>query len=164
MADIGITPDQVLQAKNAEYLATLEPQEGDTEEEKEEKAKRKEEFLNKLKDAAKEAIQAIIDKINAIIDSIIETCEKIIAAAESWAAQIVAIATPDPTAPKAGAASAVSLKNSVAMAKSNLAIANAQISEVNQLVAMTGLPTPEVVNTTAQLISTASSVLNAIPV
>ena len=50
------------------------------------------------------------------------------------------------------------------MAKSNLAIANAQMAEVNQLVAMTGLPTPEVVNTTAQLISTASSVLNAIPV
>ena len=49
-------------------------------------------------------------RINSL-DSITETCNKIIPSASTWAAQIVAIATPDPTAPKAGAASLVSLKN-----------------------------------------------------
>jgi hypothetical protein len=152
MADIGITSDQIIEAKCSPYLETIESEE------------EKQAFLQRMKDAAKTFIQNFINKINAILDSITETCNKIISSASTWAAQIVAIATPDPTAPKAGAASLVSLKNSVEMAKSNLSIANAQMAEVNEFVSLAGVGVPPIVETTTSLLSSADYALQAIPI
>ena len=146
MADIGITSDQIIEAKCSPYLETIESEE------------EKQAFLQRMKDAAKTFIQNFINKINAILDSITETCNKIISSASTWAAQIVAIATPDPTAPKAGAASMVSLKNSVE------SIANAQMAEVNEFVSLAGVGVPPIIETTTSLLSSADSALQAIPI
>lgn len=152
MADIGITSDQIIEAKCKPYLDTVESEE------------EKQAFLQRMKDAAKTFIQNFINKINAILDAITETCNKIIASASTWAAQIVAIAVPDPMAPKAGAASAVSLKNSVEMAKANLSVANAQMAEVNGFVSMAGVGVLPIIETTTNLLSSANSALQAIPI
>lgn len=152
MANIGITPDQIIEAKCSAYLETLSSEE------------EKQKFLQGMKDAAKTFIQNFIDKVNATLDSITETCNKIISSASTWSAQIVAIAIPDPMAPKAGAASLISLKNSVEMAKANLSVANAQMAEVNEFVSLAGVGVPPIIETTTSLLSSANSALQAIPI
>ena len=117
-----------------------------------------------MKDAAQAAIQAKIDEAEALLESIEETANTCISNATTWSAQITAIAVPDPMAPKAAAASLVSLKNAVSMAKANLSVASSQLLSLTAICGGFGLPLPAPVTAAAALINSASSALSIIPI
>lgn len=147
---LGIDVDTVIRTKCKDYLETLGDQ--------------AESYVQEMKDAAKDAIQAQIDKAEALLKSVQDTAESCISNAPTWSAQVVAIAVPDPMAPKSGAAVLVSLKNSVSMAKANLSSASAQLLDLLGTINGLGVPVPPVVNTASKSITTAQSALDAIPI
>lgn len=164
MAALGITLDMIIELKNKEYLETLKPKDTDTEEQKEKKEKRKKEFIQGLKDAIKDVIEQQIAKAEALLASVVMTVQQIVKAVPTWTAQIAALAVPDPMAPKAGAGALLSIKNSVAMAKSNIAVASAQMEELTGLINTFGVESPAIIATTKESLSSADSLLNTVPI
>ena len=149
---LNITVDNVLEAKTSEYLATLPTEEDRVN------------FINSLKESSGQYIQKKIDEAEALLVGIQTTANNAISCSTTWAAQIAAIAVPDPTAPKAGAAALVSLSNSVSMAKGNLQTSNAQLLQLQEMIEMMGVSMPSIVDTTKSLLDQAISALNSIPI
>lgn len=164
MGDLGITSDMVIDAQTKDYQDSLEPKETDSEEEKERKRKKKEEFKKEMKEAAGKFIDAQIAKAEALYKSAKTTAENAIKSASTWSVQVPAMATPDPTAPKAGAASLVALKNSVSMAKAQVQEASSKVEEISTMITMFMIPVPAPLTALVSLISTANSALSVIPV
>lgn len=150
MAQLGLTVDSVIRVKCKPYLDTLP----------EDKANA---YIQRMKDAAGETIQFKIDEAEAILTSIQDTTQTCINNASSWATQIAAIAVPDVQAPKAGAASLLSLQNAVKMAKANLSVSSAQAETIQIILLGLGTGIPQVVIDAITAIDTANTALNSIP-
>lgn len=150
MGSLGISVDDVIEAKTGSYLDTLDEE-------------NRESYKEKLKEASQEQIQAKIDEAEALLESITTTCNGIISNCTSWSVQIPTMAVPDPMAPKSSVAVLASLTTSVQTAKGNISVANSQMSQLTQIVSMLGVPIPSIVGQTQSLINTASNALDAIP-
>lgn len=163
MAELGITTDLVIDIKTKDYQDSLEPSEEDSEEVKEDKKQKKEKFKKEIKEACEKAIQQKIDEAEALYQSIKTTCKNTISNAAIWSVQIPAISVPDPTAPKAGAASMAALKTSIAIAKANVTEASSKLTLLTGIIEGFGIPLPAPVSQISSLISQANSAINAIP-
>ena len=147
---LNITVENVIRSVCKDYIDTL-PEDTATE------------YVNRLKTAISSEIQSQIDQLESWCSSIQVTAENTISSAATWAVQIPAIATPEPAAPKTGAAALVSLKNSVAQAKAQINMASSQLDEVVGTIENWRITLPAAISTLHNLINTCKNALNAIP-
>lgn len=148
---LNIVPEDIIRSICKPYIETLDQEKSTS-------------YIEDMKSAIGAALQKQIDQLESWCASIKILTQNTISSAAGWAAQIAAIATPDPSAPKAGAAVMVSLKNSVSEAKGEINMASSQLEEVTGTLDLWGLSYPNAISDISSLLTTCKTVLNAIPV
>lgn len=146
--DLGISVKSVIEAKFGPYLDTL------SQEDREKK-------LNSYIEAAGSSLEGAIKEAEALVDSVQSTCTSIISAVPTTIAQVASLVTMiDPTAK---AAQLITITQTVSNLKDQLKRASSQVESLSNLLVQLSMSN-QVVDSLKTAISTASSLLNTIPV
>ncbi len=146
--ELGISVKSVIEAKFGPYLDTL------SQEDREKK-------LNSYIEAAGNSLEGAIKEAEALVDSVQSTCTSIVSAVPTTIAQVASIVTMiDPTAK---AAQLTTIIQTVSNLKDQLKRASSQVESLSSLLVQLSMSN-QVVDTLKTAISTASSLLNTIPV
>ena len=146
--DLGISVKAVVEAKFGSYLNTLSPEE-------------KQEKLNSYIEAAGASLEGTIAEGEALADSVQNTCTSIVTAVPTTIAQVASIAAMiDPTAK---AAQLTTIIQSISNLKDQLKRASSQVESLSNILVQLSMTNP-IVDTLKTAISTASALLDTIPV
>ena len=146
--ELGISVRSVIEAKFGPYLDTL------SQEDREKK-------LNSYIEAASSSLEGAIKEAEALVDSVQSTCTSIVSAVPTTIAQVASIVTMiDPTAK---AAQLTTIIQTVSNLKDQLKRASSQVESLSSLLVQLSMSN-QVVDALKTAISTASSLLNTIPV
>ena len=146
--ELGISVKSVIEAKFGPYLDTL------SQEDREKK-------LNSYIEAAGSSLKGAIKEAEALVDSVQSTCTSIVSAVPTTIAQVASIVTMiDPTAK---AAQLTTIIQTVSNLKDQLKRASSQVESLSSLLVQLSMSN-QVVDALKTAISTASSLLNTIPV
>lgn len=146
--NLGITVEQVVEAKFGSYLNTLS---------KEEREKK----LKEYSEAAGDSIRGAIKEAETMVDSVQTTITTITSSVPTTIAQIASLAALiDPTAK---ATQLISIKEAIGNAKDQINRANAQLSSISTLLSQLSLNLP-IVNTLTGGLASVTALLNTIPV
>lgn len=147
---LAITSELVIRSICKEYLDIL----GD----------KAQAYLHRLEEAIGDSVQLQIDQLESWCSSIQTTANNTLSSAATWAVQIPAIATPEPAAPKTGAAALVSLKNSVSQAKAQISMADSQLGEITNTLSNWRIPVPSTLTSLQDLVNLCKTTLDNIPI
>ena len=146
--ELGISVRSVIEAKFGPYLDTLSQEDRDKK-------------LNSYIEAAGSSLESAIKEAEALVDSVQSTCTSIVSAVPTTIAQVASIVTMiDPTAK---AAQLTTIIQMVSNLKDQLKRASSQVESLSSLLVQLSMSN-QVVDTLKTAISTASSLLNTIPV
>ena len=146
---LNLSPVKIIESLNKEYLDTLNSQE-------------KVKYINSIKESTSVYLDAQIAEMEGIYNSVKTTLNNTLQSAATWAIQIPLIATPEPAAPKTGAATLVSLKNSVSQAKAQVESAASQLEQLKMGLSLWRMEDSSVSNLFT-LLSEVRNALNLIP-